>query len=128
MTGLMPLYIKKQYADDPYFAEAKVVYSGYESDFSNDLDKRTAEKLVLEGFEKSDVETLDIPSFTNINKIAAEYSDAIIFGSETINGDIDELFTASGKPILNYQGEENYVQAYSDFYDSILENTSVLAE
>ena len=128
MTGMMPLYIKKQYADDPHFSDAKVIYSGYQSDFDGSFDARTAEKLVMEGFDEEDVKLLEDPSFTTINKIATEYADAVVFGSETINADVDKLFMESGKPILDYQGEENYVQAYSDFYDSVLEDSVVLAE
>ena len=25
-----------------------------------------------------------------------------------------------GKPLLEYQGEENYIDAYNDFYDKLL--------
>jgi len=28
---------------------------------------------------------------------------------------------ATGKPILNYQSEEDYIDAYNTFYDSLIE-------
>ena len=51
---------------------------------------------------------------------AIDFSDAVIFGSEKINHKLEEYAKSSGKPVLEYQSPENYVDAYNDFYDNLL--------
>ena len=55
MTALAPLYIKKAYNDDPFFKNSKVVYSLFADDFQKPFNKAFADKLMIEGVEKSDV-------------------------------------------------------------------------
>ncbi len=119
LTSLVPLYIKKYYCDDPLFSQSKVVYSVYNDAFKTPLDERFAEKLLLEGITADDVKTVQQPSFDNVSKLAIEYSDGIIQGSETINPDVLKFAQNSGKLFLDYQPEETYVDAYNSFYDKI---------
>ena len=51
MSGVLPLYLKKFYNDDPHFADAKVVYSVYNTDFKGSLDKGMVKKLKFDGFD-----------------------------------------------------------------------------
>ena len=45
-TGLVPLYLKKAFNDDPLFCDAKVVYSVYEDDFKKQLNSSFKSKLI----------------------------------------------------------------------------------
>ena len=56
----------------------------------------------------------------NLNKLAIDQSEGIILGEDNINKDLLQYCKDKGKVILPYQGQENYVDAYSDFYDSLL--------
>jgi starch synthase len=49
-----------------------------------------------------------------------EYSDGVIIGSKKINKEIMDHVGKTGKPILDFQGEGEYLEAFSDFYDKIL--------
>jgi starch synthase len=53
-------------------------------------------------------------------KAAVEYSDGVIIGSQKINKEILDYIGKTGKPILDFQGDEQYLEAFSDFYDKIL--------
>jgi starch synthase len=128
MTGILPLYLKKFYADDPHFADAKVVYSVYEDGYENSLDARMAEKLKFDGFSDEDVELITDPTFNNINKIGVEYADAVIKGSENIDADVDAYIASKEKLALDYHGEETMVSAYDEFYDRVLEENGVLVD
>ena len=51
-----------------------------------------------------------------------------MFGSEDIDSGLNDYVSASGKLFLPYQGESNYVSAYSEFYDQVIESNSVLVD
>ncbi len=128
MTGILPLYLKKYYHDDPHFTDAKVVYSVYEKGFDGTLDSKMASKMKFDGFEDQDLELISEPSFNNLNKIGVEFADAVIKGSASIDGDVEDFIKASEKPTLEYHGEEEMVEAYNEFYDQVMEENSVLVD
>ncbi len=119
-TGLVPLYIKKAYNEDPLFANSKVIYSLYDDGFDKPLNKDFKNKILFENISNEDVKILDNPTFNNLSKLAIETSDATIIGSETINEELNSFIKNSGKPYLDYHNEESYIDAYSEFYDKIL--------
>src|ERR1043166_4078674 len=84
-TGLMPIYLKKAFSDNPLFANTRVVYSVYNDEFPGNLHKDFARKIVYEGVNKGDLDVLKTPSFVNLSKLAIDYSDAVIKGSPKIN-------------------------------------------
>lgn len=120
-TGLMPMYLKRSFRDNPLFAETRVVYSVYNDDFTGSLDKNMAKKATWEGIEKGDVELLKTPNYVNLQKTAIDFSDAVIKASPKINTDLEKYIKKSGKPTLDYHKPEDYIDAYSDFYDEVLE-------
>ena len=122
ITSLVPLYLKKSYNDDPLFENSKIIYSAYNDEFESTLKKDFKKKLLMDGIEKTDVEILKKPDYINVNKIAIEQSDAVIFGSSEINKAIQEFIISSGKPYLDYKGPEEYIDEYSVFYDNVLSN------
>ncbi len=119
-TGLVPLYIKKAYYDDPLFANSKIVFSIYDNEFNEPLKKEFKDKLLYENINKNDVKILKDPNYINLSKLAIEMSDATIIGSETINSELLSFIKNSEKPYLDFQTEEEYIDAYSNFYDKIL--------
>jgi starch synthase len=119
-TSLVPLYIKKAYNEDPLFANSKIVYSVYDNDFEKSLKKEFKDKLLYENITKKDVDLLKDPNYVNLSKLAIEMSDATIIGSETINSEISSFIKNSEKPYLDFKTEEEYIDAYSNFYDEIL--------
>ena len=60
------------------------------------------------------------PDFVNVSKLAIKYSDGIIIGSEEINNDLTKYLEIIDKPVLKFQDESKYIDAYNDFYDKIL--------
>ncbi len=127
-TGLTALYLKKSFKDNPLFADTKIVYSVYDDEFTTPLHKDFAKKVIFEGIEKSDVELLKTPNFVNVNKAIIDLADAVIKGSPKINSDIDKYIKKSGKLVLDYQSSDDYVNAYSEFYDAVLEGVEELVD
>ncbi|MCE3281145.1 MAG: glgA [Bacteroidetes bacterium] len=121
MTSLMALYLKKSFKDNPLFAETKIIYSIYDDEFPGALHKDFAKKVMHEGIEKTDVEWFKNPTFVNVSKAAIDLADGVIIGSPKINADITKYLKKSGKPVLEYKGADEYMDAYSEFYDAVLE-------
>ena len=120
-TSLVPLYLKKAYNDDPLFANSKVVYSIYNDEFDKPLRKDFKDKLKIEGITNKDIKKIkDTPDFVNLSKLAVDYSDAVIKGSEKIQPELETYTEEINKPKLDFQPEETYIDAYSEFYDELL--------
>jgi starch synthase len=120
ITALVPLYLKRSFMDDPLYNKSKIVYSVYNDDFNMPLNKDFKVKLRMDGIQDDDVSGLTVPSFENLTKMAIEMSDATIIGSSEINKSIHKYISSLEKPVLDYKPEEEYIDAYSDFYDEIL--------
>ena len=116
-TGMIPLFVKKTYKDNPLFNSSKIIYSVYNDEFVNPLNKNMANKIAQDGINMKDISVLKEPTFENLSKLAIDYSDATIKGSETINKELESYMKKSGKPFLEYQPKETYIDAYFDFYN-----------
>lgn len=119
-TSFIPLYVKKSYRDNPLFAETKVVMSIYDDDFKEEMASDIAKKIKYDGVTKQDLAYYKKTNFVSLIKAAVEYSDGIIVGSKKINKELLEYIGKTGKPVLDFQGDENYLDAFSDFYDKVL--------
>ncbi len=126
-TSLVPMYIKKYYAEDPLFAEAKVAVSLYDDEYPKNLNKKFIDKLSYDGFTKKELKhIIEESSHLNMQKQAIEYADAIVQGSETLSPELDKFIKKTGKPFLEYKSETEYMDAFNEFYDSMLEEVVVL--
>ena len=121
LASLLPLYLRAYFNDEPLFNESKIVTSIYNQGFEGTLNKDMINKIKFDNIEGESVKLLEKPSFENLTKIAIDYSDALIEGSEALPENIKSHLEKSGKPILGYHGVENFETAYADFY-----NTEVL--
>ena len=127
MTSLLPYYLKKVYNDEPVFANTRIVYSVYDEGFTESLDKRLTVKLEAGEDFAEHLKVLDDPTFDNLNKFAIAMADGVIAGSEKVNTAAEKAMKQTDKMILGYQSLETYADAYSDFYDELLESNPVLA-
>ena len=119
-SALLSLYIKRLYDDDPVFKNARVVLSLYDNEFNKPLNKSFRKKLSMDGIAESDLKVVDEPSYLNYCKLAINMSDGIISGSPRIHPEVIDYAEKTGKLLLPYQGPESYVDAYSAFYDQVL--------
>jgi starch synthase len=123
MTSLVPLYIKKAYADDPFFKNAKVVYSLYQDHFDQPLQNNFADILLFNDMKETDVNhILKTPvDFQCLQQLAISYADGIIQGSEHVDESLIQYTTQEKKHVfLPYQPTDDYTDAYINFYRSLL--------
>lgn len=119
LTALAPMYMKKMYADDPAFADTKIVYSLFDKGFDETLSERMVEKLAQDGFADEDLaEIAEKADYAALNRIAMAHADAIAVSSEGVPEELVDYARKTGKPVLEYPGEGNH-EAYREFYLSL---------
>lgn len=120
MNAFVPLYIKRVFNEDPIFANTKVIFTAYNTGFDGTLHRSFGNKAILEGIDVEDVADLNAPNAVQVYKYAAKWSDAVIKGSEKLDPELDEYINGLDKPVLEYHSEDTYVDAFNEFYDSLL--------
>jgi starch synthase len=123
MTALVPLYVKKAYADDPCFRDAKIVYSIYEDGFSNPFQSRYDQILKIDGVKEEHLSSIKSKAvdYVALTKLAIDFSDAVIQGSETLQDSLAGYIASKPEcSFLPYQTPETYTDAYLDLYQSLL--------
>jgi starch synthase len=119
-TSLAPLYVRTAYKHNPIFSDAKIICSLYGDDFAESFKKGFQEKIIMGGIEKDDLGHYSGGDYVSLIKGSIDRSDAFIIGSPDVNPEILEYAKNSGKPILDYQEDEDYYVAYNEFYDKII--------
>lgn len=122
-SALVPLFLKKIYADDPTFAESKIVYAIRNEGFEGTLNDRFAEKLKMAQLGEADLgPAAEAPvDYIALNKLAIDHSDALVMATPDIPQEIEEYARQSGKPILEFNPDESqFLNDYAEFYDSLM--------
>ena len=118
MASLLPLYLKHFYADEPLFADSKIVTSIYKEGFEGSLDADMLKKVTFDGIPEDAVSHLQSPSYNNLLKVAVDFSDAIILAAEDISPELKDYITNLQKPVLPYVSIQEFEEAYSNFYST----------
>ncbi len=126
MSHLIPLYIKRMYKDSPLFTDSKVVYSFYNDEFPEELNPNFVDNLKFDGIPAADHKHFKTPNYISTMKAAADYSDALIVGSENLNPEVRTYLSQLSKPMLAFNMEENFVNLMNEFYDELLVSSNVL--
>ncbi len=121
--ALLPLYAKTIYKNEPIFSNSKIVYSLFNQKFDGSLNHDIFNKIEFDGIESSIIESLKNPTFENLNKIAIDFSDGVVQGSEELP---EELETLSHHTKLDFRPIEETKDAFLAFYsDCILDEKEV---
>ncbi|MBT8183968.1 MAG: glycogen/starch synthase [Eudoraea sp.] len=121
MASLLPLYLRCYYADEPLFADSKIVTSVYGRSFEGTLDSTLQKKIAFDGISEDQITHLSTPTYNNLLKIAVDFSDAVILAAEDIPSELQEYIANLQKPVLPYVSLQEFEEAYANFY-----NTEVL--
>ncbi len=121
MASLLPLYLRNYYADEPLFADSKIVTSVYDKGYEGELDGEMKKKIAFDGISEESIASLSTPDYNNLLKVAVDYSDAIILASEEVSDELKNHIESLSKPVLPYVSLQEAEEAYTNFY-----NTEVL--
>jgi starch synthase len=120
MAALLPVLIKRNYKDDPLFADSKVVVSLYNDAFTNTMDHRLAEKLMLDGIDATDVAELKEPTYLNLMRHAISFADGVVVADDSIDKDLLVHAKKLKKSLLTELCTGEHAEACSNFYDEVL--------
>ena len=118
LASLLPLYLRTYYADEPLFADSKIVTSVYSQGFDGNLDGNMKKKILFDGITEDSISHLESPTYNNLLKVAVDFSDAIILASEEVSEDLSEYITNLQKPLLPYVSLQEFEEAYANFYST----------
>jgi len=121
MTSLVPLYIKTAYKNEPIFQNSKVVYSIYDNSLEESFTEEFVDKASINNLESEDLAAYLNGDGITLHKGACVFSDAIIKAGEGMGNSVEKALIGLDKPILEFKGEEDYLSAYLEFYNSVLE-------
>lgn len=123
ISQVLPLYLKKAYKDDPIFSGCKVVLSLYDDTPAETFRSDFAETILFGGLKPEDVSLLERPTGTNLAKMASQYSDGIILGSDSVEPDLVDWCKELGLPVLPFNAgsiaDGSYIDEYDSFYDQL---------
>ena len=119
MAAMIPAYAKVAYKEDPVMANVKVVTSVIEQPMQAELNADTKDCIAYGDVTKDSLaKYADTMSSDELMKLAVDYSDGVIKGSENASDEIMDYAKAEGKAVLDYQGDD-FAKAYVGFYDSL---------
>jgi starch synthase len=121
-TGLVPMYLRGSFANDPLFRDLKIVASLHDDAFPGSLDPRMATKMADEGAQADKLKIISQPTYENLMKLVIDYADGVVVDTPTPDKAVKDYASASGKPVLEYGEREDtvYLDKYRQFYDDLL--------
>ena len=123
ISQILPIYLKKAYVDDPIFSQSKVVLSLYDDMPVTDFPEDFKDRVLFGAVGEKEVEILKEPTGINLAKLAIDYSDGVILGSENIENELVTYCKDAGLPVLPYNAESikdgSYIEDYNSFYDNL---------
>ena len=128
MSGLVPMYLKKAFSEDPIFNNTKVIYSVYNQENNVEIDNDMSRKSLIHGVSREDVTLIDDASVDNLHKLAIKYSDAVIIGSDKLSDDLSSFIIESDKYVIPHHKDEEFTNVYNALYDELLEESEVFQQ
>ena len=126
MSALAPLYLKKAFNDEPFFAHSKIVLMLDDNEYQKPFSTKFSDKLRIDGITNTDVRFIaDFPvGYEELLRLAVDYSDAIVFATPKVNQRVANYAETKGKPILPYEAKEDLNDACArqwEFYQTLLQ-------
>ena len=126
MSALAPLYLKKAYNDEPFFANSKIVLMLDDNEYKKPFPTKFTDKLRIDGISNTDVRSIaGFPiGYEELMRLAVDFSDAIVYATPNVNQRVSNYAETKGKPILPYQETEDVVAAAKrqwDFFQTLLD-------
>lgn len=122
LSSIAPIYLRDVFADDPLFANVKIVASLYDDAFGGSLDGEFKSKIESEGVDDGKLEIISDPSYQNLMKLVIDYADGIILETRNLDAGVTDYLKKSGIKYLDCQdkGTDDYLDTYNSFYEDLL--------
>ncbi len=121
ISALMPIYLKKIYADDPSFKDSKIVYTIQPGTTPDSIDEKFFDKLKEDGIPQKDLKDYSsLPLNVNLlHKMAIDFSDAVVVADSDVDLELLKYVEDSGKPFITADKLQSGAGAYTEFFQSL---------
>ena len=119
MTGLIPLYLKTTYKNDPLFQNTKSVFTVYNNRFHHKFNSDFVDKVKMLDIEDNMLNNLRSADYDGFIKIGVEYADAVIKAKEDI-ADLENLLE-NGKKVETIENDESFSDSYYNLYNQLVD-------
>ena len=121
ITALTALYVKSAYKEEPSFRNSKVVISLYDDNFNDTFPEGFAEKTLHRDMNIDLLDgTAEPTSYEELAKLAIRYSDGVIVNGDNVSPALIEYAKSLDKPVMPKATDEEYAEACSNFYETII--------
>lgn len=123
MTGLIPLYLKTTYKEDPIFKNAKTIFSVYNNRFDFKFNGDIVEKARMEDMEEEMLSHLQSADYDGFIKVGIQHADVAIKASnfEESSNKLEELFTNfADKKLDTLETTEDSIDHYYELYNDLV--------
>ena len=122
MTGLIPLYLKTDYKNDPLFEKAKCIFSIYGNKFDDKFNKDIVSKAITSGANAEMLKGLSSADYHGFLQIGTEYADVVINSTEEADEKIKALCdeAAKDRTVNTISVSEESLETYFDLYTDLV--------
>ncbi len=118
MTGLIPLYLKTTYKNDPLYQNTKSVFTVYNNRFMHKFSNNLVAKAKMLDIEDSMLDNLKSADYDGFIKVGMEYADAVIKAEEDI-AHLDKLLEGD-KKVGTIEKNDNFTDSYFNLYNQLV--------
>ena len=127
MSALAPLYLKRAFNDEPFFAKSKIVLMVDNNEYQKPFSTAFTDKLRIDGITNTDVRSIaGFPvGYEELMRLAIDFSDAIVYTAPQVNQRLVNYADTKNKPTLRYEETPDLAEQCHrqwDFYQSLLES------
>lgn len=121
MTGLIPLYLKTTYKNDPIFANAKSIFSIYGNKFEEKFSSDIVSKALNTDVSKEMLKGLSSADYHGFIQVGIENADVVINSNEEVDEKITALCAdaAKEKTVNTITICEESLETYYDLYTDL---------
>lgn len=122
ISAIAPIYIKRAYADEPSYANCKVVYSATQPEYDIDFGEHFMDCVRFKDIELDELKEVFNGSFgfDDLQKLAVRYSDGLILDDNNVGKAVVDYAESLNIPVLSAEAKDDFKQTYSDFYDKVM--------
>ena len=121
MTGLIPLYAKTTYKNDPIFKHSKTVFTVHNTGFSHKFGDDLLNKVKMLDIEDNMLDPLKTADYQGFIKMGVKYADAVNFADGATTESFEKLIQElSDERIKAIEPDENLEESYYNLYNELI--------
>jgi starch synthase len=118
MTGLIPLYLKTTYKNDPIFNQAKSVFSVYNNRFDYKFDANIVDKAKMLDVDESMLDEFSSADYNGFINIGMKYADTVIHANNFEDAALEDML--KDKSVEQIAADEESIEKYHELWTDLI--------